>query len=103
MMAKKKYYQSPRDRMDEGEGMVRYEMKKKMKKSKKGGRVYENPYAMLHRDDSKHAGMPDSVIIKNYPKNSYIDQSYGDDLESIDRCFNEAVRGANKQRARKKY
>ncbi len=114
VMAKnKRYYQSKNDRMDESYGMSHgshnsgdyYPMKNK-KNKKMNGDYYgmrEGSPSMLYEDRGKHAHMPTEVIMKQYPRQDYIMQDYGDTLYYTDMYSNETVRGANKQKARKKY
>lgn len=74
-MAKKRYYN---DKMREKEGM-------------------------LKEDRSKHANLPTEVMMKEYPRQDYLMQDYGDTMMDTDMYFNNAVMGARKQKARKKY
>ncbi len=84
--------------MNESYGMKKYD--KKM-----GGNYYgmREKDSMLKEDRSKHSHMPTEVIMKSYPRQDYIMQDYGDSLYSTDMYANETVRGANKQKAHKKY
>ncbi len=55
----KRYHQSVRDRLNEGEGMVKRAMDS-AKKSRKGGDAYP-----IGNDYSKHANLPDQVMFKS--------------------------------------
>lgn len=87
-MAKKKYYQNKKDRMDESRGMKRY---------------YREKADMLHEDRSKPSNLPQEVMMKQYPERDYLMADAPDDWQYMDMQANQAVRKAQRYLSKKKY
>lgn len=93
-MAKKRYYQSAKDRLAESRGEERHLYRKMM--SKKGGmdprRSQEmKDYGMISEDHNATANLPQDVKYHAWPKGAgYIDDKYLDDtIRGIDRQMDE--------------
>lgn len=69
-MAKKKYYQGKKGRMDESNGMSLYEKHKRMERDFAG---------MIKEDRSAPANLPQEKIMKYYPDTYYARSGYLDD------------------------
>jgi len=98
-MAKKRYYQSVKDRMSESRGMERYETKRKMNR-------YDEYYAgmderrrmeledsgMIHEDHRAIANLPQEVMFKEYPKGDYLRYDLDDTIRGVDVQMDDDVR-----------
>lgn len=94
MAKKKRYHQSMRDRMNEGEGMVR--------RQKMNHPMSHRLSGMVHEDFSKPSNLPTNVIQKQYPMTHGVYQDYDyDTLEDANRCIDNSASTAN--RNKKKY
>jgi hypothetical protein len=96
-MARKKYYQSKKDRKKESRGMKAYEDTRKMEKS--------GVEAQIYSDYNAPANLPQEVIHENYPKTMYLagDRYLGDSLHGIDKQMDADVSEARKHLKPEKY
>lgn len=129
-MAKKRYYQSAKDRLDESRGMereirrkdLREERERLMKKNKNSESrkkmMNKDYYAgmdarrrqemedagMIREDHSAIANLPQGVIMREYPKNDYFSYNLNDDIRGIDVQMDDDVRKESKAaKARHQY
>lgn len=92
-MAKKKYYQSKKDRRDESIGMKEYEARKRFEDS-----------GMIREDRNAVANMPQNVIMKDWPQASYGEKSYLDDtIRGIDSQMFDDTSEMRKNKKNEKY
>jgi len=104
-MAKKRYHQSAKDRLDESRGMEREIRRKDVKKAFKRGERDERDYhmdprrrrhleseGMLHEDHNEIANLPQHVMMKPYPKTDYYSYDLNDDIRDIDVQMDDDVR-----------
>lgn len=79
-MAKKKYYQSRKDRRDESRGMKEYYAGREERRRQE----YEDG-AMIREDHSAIANLPQNVVMREYPRSPYVDQpDLNDNIRGID-------------------
>lgn len=64
-------------------------------KRKRGG--------MISEDHSKPSNLPQMYMNESYPMQEYLNCPVDDTQTAMDMQFNQAVMGATKQKARKKY
>jgi len=83
-MAKKRYYQSKKDRRDESRGMKEYYDKMDPRRR----RELEDSM-MISEDHSAMANLPQNVMMKEYPKAPY--------LVDGDMNLNDTIRGVDEQ------
>jgi hypothetical protein len=106
-MAKKRYHQSTSDRMSESRGMEKYETKRKMKKgmSRDDSRRYMEDSGMIREDHSAIANLPQSVIMREYPKVSTyaMDYNLNDTASGIDRQMYDDAKKTKKEMYPEKY
>lgn len=87
-MAKKKYYQSARDRRDESRGMK--------KKDRERGMITEDYNAV--------ANLPQQVIMKEWPEAQYgLDGYYDDGISGVDKQMYKDVSKARSRMSDQKY
>jgi hypothetical protein len=101
----KRYKQSVRDRMDEGEGMAKYYEKEHITHAgdAEKRRQYEDSM-MIHEDHSAPANLPQECIHKYYP--SYAEGMKGsldDTIRGVDKQIGDDVRKMRKERSNEKY
>lgn len=58
---------------------------------------------MFKEDKSKPSNLPTEVIMKQYPKNDYMNAPVADDMEYMDAQRNEGIRTAKRNISKKKY
>ena len=85
-MAKKRYYQSPKDRMDESRGMERERRRTEMEDS-----------GMIREDRSSIANLPQDVKYTAYPKTDYFMYDLDDTIRGIDVQIDDDVRGERRK------
>lgn len=99
-MAKKRYYQSPKDRLAESRGMERemyagYDDRKR--------KEYEDSM-MIKEDRSAVANLPQNVMMKEYPKTDYYYYDLDDTQRGVNVQMDDDVRMEKKLgKAGKKY
>lgn len=106
-MAKKRYYQSKKDRMDESRGMKRYEdkvMDKKDYVNKPSGAEIK----YVSTDDSMFGFPADSKVIdypRTYEFSGYSDRGgpNNDGVAGMDYEFDMTVEGMNKQKPKRRW
>lgn len=86
-MAKKRYYQSKKDRLDESRGMKEYYAGKDERR-----RMEYEDSMMIREDRNAVANLPQDVIMKEYPR-----ADYGDGFR-----LNDTIRGVDAQMAEDK-
>ena len=97
-MAKKKYYQSPKDRLAESRGEERSLYRKKMKKEEHYAgmeprrRQELEDAGMIREDRNAVANLPQYVKYEAYPKTDYDRYDLNDDIRGIDVQMNDDVR-----------
>lgn len=103
----KRYKQTVRDRMDEGEGMARYyalhkkDVSHHMDPAKR--KEYEDSM-MIHEDHSAVANLPQECIMKPYPKTrGGIDISLDDTIRGVDMQIDDDMDEMMKNRGFEKY
>ena len=113
-MAKKKYYQSMKDRRDESRGMKKYEarMKKDRRDESMGMEEYESrknrrrweDSGMINEDKSAMANLPQNVMMKEYPKFKYGLNEYLNDTQSgIDEQIYDDMSQMKRHLSKEKY
>lgn len=113
-MAKKKYYQSAKDRRDESRGMKKYEarMRKDSRDESKGMDEYEHrkmrrrfeDEGMIHEDKSAMANLPQDVKMKPYPKFGYgLNEYLNDTISGVDGQIYDDMSGMKKHLSKEKY
>jgi len=101
-MAKKRYYQGKKDKMDESKGMKMYEDKKMYKKDMK---MDKKEMKYLSYDESLF-GFPYESKVVDYPKNYYFNQAsgaYKDDISGTDYEIDKAVEGLNRNKSNYRF
>ena len=103
----KRYKQSVRDRMDEGEGMARYYALHKSDVSHhmddRKRREYEDS-TMIREDRSAPSNLPQEVVHKMYPKIGYgMKMELDDTIRGVDDQMDDDVREMMKNRSHEKY
>lgn len=95
-MAKKRYYQSVKDRMAESRGMERYEVKKRMR-GEDSRRAREREYGeMISEDRNAVANLPQDVKMVAYPKVEYsYEPDLADNLSGVDAQMKSDVKRAD--------
>jgi hypothetical protein len=105
-MAKKRYYQSTRDRMSESRGEERY-LRGPVKSRRYEDGFYEGPEGrerqeyedsmMIREDRYAIANLPQQVMIKPYPRRDY-EVNYGldDTIRVVDNQMSDDVRGSER-------
>lgn len=104
-MAKKKYMQSAKDRLDESRGMEREIRKKDVAKAKRK-KYYDSSNGngsagMMEYDPSCMAGLPKMERIEPYPKNPSYSYDLNDDLRGIDKQISDDVKGLRRKKGEK--
>ncbi len=95
-MAKKKYYQSMKDRRDESRGMDEYEHRRRRERYQEEG--------MIHEDKSAMANLPQDVKMKPYPKFAYgLNEYLNDSISGIDKQIYDDMSGMKKHLSKEKY
>jgi hypothetical protein len=95
-MAKKKYYQSMKDRRDESRGMDEYEHRKNRE------RYQEDD--MIREDKSAVANLPQDVKMKEYPRFRYGLNEYLDDtIKGADEQIYDDMDQMKKHLSKEKY
>lgn len=129
-MAKKRYYQSAKDRLDESRGMEREirrkdlrEEKERLMKKKKNSNSKKNmdkkdyysgmderrrqemmDSGMIREDKNAIANLPQGVVMRDYPKPDYFSYNLNDDIRGIDVQMDDDVRKESKAaKSRKQY
>lgn len=105
-MAKKRYYQSAKDRVDESRGMEREIRAKDMNKAyKEGEKSARSRYGMdrgdmddciMPDDRSSYANMPQNVVMKEYPNVESPYYNLNDDIRGIDTQIDDDVKQEKK-------
>lgn len=102
-MAKKRYYQTRKDREDESRGMRRYWADKEDANMKHDRYSYEDS-TMIREDPRAPANLPQEVVHRNYPKTAY---GYGgnldDTIRGVDDQIDDDVEEARRHRGMEKY
>lgn len=94
-MAKKRYYQDRKDRMDEERGMKKYEKKEKVSKDMR----------YMSEDDSLF-GFPAKSMVAQYPNVRVLNQytmASQDDIAGTDYEIDANVMGLNENKARSRF
>jgi hypothetical protein len=102
----KRYKQSVRDRMDEGEGMAKYWLKKEEVSHGRdeGARSKYDDSDMIREDRSAPSNLPQQVIHKMYPKLGYGVRSHLEDtIRGVDRQIDDDMRQTARHRSHEKY
>ncbi len=107
-MAKKKYYQSMHDRMDESKGMNRrlHELKgREMYASDDSRRELERKdFHMINEDHSCIANLPQEVMMKPFPRMRYgLDPYLDDTVTGIDKQMYADEKGMKSHISKSKY
>ncbi len=98
-MAKKKYYQGPKDRKDESKGMKRYEEGRGKK-----GRMDSSYYGMLGEDRDAPANLPQEVVHEYYPRCDYMGRYELDDtIRSLDDTRDYDIRKVDERHSDSKW
>ena len=105
-MAKKRYYQDKKDKMDESKGMKRYWA------SKDDVGAYHNPgnrskyedSMMIREDRSAPANLPQNVVHKDYPKGGYgLNGRLDDTIYGVDKQISDDARKMKSEYSPDKY
>jgi len=102
-MAKKRYYQGPKDRKDESKGMKNYYDHSNGSSMMKHRSKYEDSM-MIREDYNAPANLPQEVVHKNYPKGSYgLRGGLDDTIRGVDNQLYEDERQMDRDRGDTKY
>jgi hypothetical protein len=66
-------------------------------------RGHKGKGGMIREDHSKPSNLPQEYMNESYPAQEYLNVPVDDTMYAMDMQFNEAVMGAKRQNARKKY